>query len=336
MLFQFNLGCMDIVGHSKQRAFLNSFLERNLFFSVFLFWGPEQTGKFFIAQHYAKSFLCLNKVFGGCGSCLSCSEMRRTGKARDLFLFSEEQARFYQEKNTDDNLYGVWGIDQMIDFLSTKPILADRRVVIIDNAHLLSSEAQNKLLKTLEEPMGYAHIILVSHRPDQLLETIRSRSLSLSFGLVSTKELFFWVKQKIQDEKTAQLIAKYSCGRPGKARQFIEKKKLIQEFQQLVLMLLSIEKESIASRIITASKLPKFSFSPYEIWQIWQLVIRDELLLQFGLHNKLLLLTKPRTTTHWSKKVAFLRESLDLSELLETSLSPRTLTNSFEYLALKL
>jgi DNA polymerase-3 subunit delta' len=95
---------------------------------------------------------------------------------------------------------------------------ARRRVVIFDDAHRMSDESMNALLKTLEEPPPGAAIVLVTHVPDRLLGTIRSRCQTILFFPLSDEALAAHVTAKLLvDRERARVVALLSGGSPGRA-----------------------------------------------------------------------------------------------------------------------
>ena len=106
-----------------------------------------------------------------CGTCASCTRIARLVHA-DVLLVEPGDT-------------GVIKVDQVRDVVERtayRPFEGRRRVVIVDEADAMLSEAQNALLKTLEEPPSASMFVLVTSRPDELLPTVRSRCQRLRFG----------------------------------------------------------------------------------------------------------------------------------------------------------
>ncbi len=118
------------------------------------------------------------------------------------------------------------GIDQMRDakhFIFQKPSLASKRTLIVDDAHKLTVDAQNAILKLTEEPPESGLIILVTPTLDSLLPTLQSRLQRVYFPRVPTKEIeAFLKKARGLDAKEAARVAKLSLGRPGRAASLLE------------------------------------------------------------------------------------------------------------------
>ncbi|TKB45894.1 DNA polymerase III subunit delta' [Thalassotalea mangrovi] len=130
-----------------------------------LFNGHPGSGTQDIAQWLAQQLLCTTNGLWGeaCGQCKACS-LLRAGNHPDLVHVAAEKAHI-----------GVDSIRQANQFLIKKAQLGQAKVVIIEQAELMTEAAANALLKTLEEPTAYSVLLLTSHDSDRLLATIRSR-----------------------------------------------------------------------------------------------------------------------------------------------------------------
>ena len=149
-----------------------------------IFAGPEGVGKRMAAVGLAQLMNCLTPVLqpGGssdaCGTCASCKRIAR-GVHADVLLIEPGDT-------------GVIKIDQVRDAVERsayRPFEGRRRVVIVDDADLMNADAQNALLKTLEEPPAASTFVLVTSRPDMLLPTVRSRCQRLRFGRLSPADV---------------------------------------------------------------------------------------------------------------------------------------------------
>ncbi len=149
-----------------------------------IFAGPEGVGKRMAAVGLAQLMNCLTPTLqpGGasdvCGTCASCKRIAR-GVHADVLLIEPGDT-------------GVIKIDQVRDAVERsayRPFEGRRRVVIVDDADLMNADAQNALLKTLEEPPAASTFVLVTSRPDMLLPTVRSRCQRLRFGRLSPADV---------------------------------------------------------------------------------------------------------------------------------------------------
>lgn len=137
-----------------------------------------------------------------------------------LFLAGKEHASTLQPKNTKGEIdlrTGTIGIEAIRDLYSqTRTKHNIRRVVVIDNAERMSKGAQAAFLKLLEEPNASTHFILTSHRPSQLLATIRSRTQHINVQPLTTSQTQeFIAKQYLKDDKKKAQLQFIAPGRPA-------------------------------------------------------------------------------------------------------------------------
>ncbi len=154
---------------------------------AYLFSGPRGTGKTSTARILAKVLNCANPADGEpCGVCEACVAVDQ-GRMVD----------WLQEHDAASNR----GIDRMRSILETIPLgtSRNRKVIILDEVHMLTKEASNTLLKSLEEPPEHVVFVLATTDPQQVLPTIRSRTQHFIFELLPMDELADHVRWVIED-----------------------------------------------------------------------------------------------------------------------------------------
>ena len=107
--------------------------------------------------------------------------------------------------------------EPVVSAASRTPFEARRRVFVIEGADLLGDEAANRMLKTLEEPASFAHLILLTNRPEGVLATIRSRCLAVRFDTPADEEIAEALVARSVVPGTAQACARLSLGDSGRA-----------------------------------------------------------------------------------------------------------------------
>jgi DNA polymerase-3 subunit delta' len=176
----------NITGHRQLLDLVSRAASRGSLPPSLIFAGPEGVGKRLAAVSLAQLFNCLAPVALGngepgtdaCGECASCRRIARGVHADVLIVQSEDG--------------GAIKIDVVRDAIERtvyRPFEGRRRVVIIDGAHDVVVQAQDALLKTLEEPPAASAFVLVTSRPDALPATIRSRCQCLRFGRLSPADV---------------------------------------------------------------------------------------------------------------------------------------------------
>lgn len=120
---------------------------------------------------------------------------------------------------------GIDAIREVRNFLWQRPNTSQRRTLIIDNAELLTTEAQNALLKITEEPPVSSLLILITSDIESILPTILSRLPKIYFGMVGEKEITKWLTEENNLTKAkAEPLAKRSLGKPGIAWRMLNDK----------------------------------------------------------------------------------------------------------------
>lgn len=167
----------DIAGNDRVKKILRLALERDRVPNSLLFCGPEGTGKRQTALTVAKALNCLEMAGDSCDRCAVC-------RAIDENRFPDVMEI---EADARDIKIDQTRILKQMAFL--RPMSGKRRVFIIEDADHMNPASANSLLKVLEEPPLFSHIILVTARPFLLLPTIASRCQTLAFSAVSNEEI---------------------------------------------------------------------------------------------------------------------------------------------------
>lgn len=166
-----------IIGNNDTKELLNKSLETKNLVHSYMFIGPDGIGKSLFAKGLAKMILC-EADEKACGNCSSCIKFDSGNHPDFVFVDSEDS------KNIK-----IGQIRLMQENIAEKPIVSSNKVFVINNSDLMTTEAQNCLLKTLEEPPEYATIILIASNESKLLNTIKSRCTKISFKKLTDDDL---------------------------------------------------------------------------------------------------------------------------------------------------
>ena len=166
-----------IIGNDKIKDLLEKTIQGNNLVHSYMFVGNNGIGKKLFATEFAKMILCLSDK-KACNECSSCIKFNSNNHPDFILLNSEDG------KNIKINQ-----IRLLQEQISEKPIVSNHKVYIINDSDLMTVEAQNCLLKTLEEPPEYAVIILVLSNESKLLNTIKSRCTKIVFNKLSNSDL---------------------------------------------------------------------------------------------------------------------------------------------------
>lgn len=175
-----------------------------------LFWGPPGVGKRLTALCMASAVNCAEGDGDPCGACDACARIRN-GKHPDVM-----QVRPVKRAR----VINVEAIETITDLAALHPRIGRRRVFLIEEAERMNETAQNKFLKTLEEPPGRSMFILLSAHPDQLLPTVRSRCQQVRFGALRPETVLELLTREMGDALTpgaAAAVASLAQGQMKRA-----------------------------------------------------------------------------------------------------------------------
>ena len=159
----------DVVGHKDIINYISNAVAMDQVSHAYILNGERGAGKKMLALLFAMTLLCEKKGPGPCNECHSCKQAE-SGNHPDIIRVTHEKP----------NSIGVDDIRvQVNNTVMIKPYQGPYKVYIIDRADLMTVEAQNALLKTIEEPPQYTVIMLLTENADLLLPTVTSRCVML-------------------------------------------------------------------------------------------------------------------------------------------------------------
>jgi DNA polymerase-3 subunit delta' len=247
---------MNIIGHKKNRLFLEGLIKSGKFSHAYLFCGQEHLGKRTSAIEFLKEF------FG-----------------KDIFS--------HPDFNIVEPLENEIQISQIRNLnwkLSLKPFSAPFKAVVIDKAHLMNQEAQNCFLKTLEEPRGKTLVILISEYPEMLLPTIKSRVEKIKFYPVEEKEIESFLIKKGKSKDETKIFSEISMGRPGVAIDFLNDPEKFLDFKKKINEIMDVLNFSLEEKFQYAKNLSEQE-NLKETLNIWLIFFRNIFLSNFNLQK---------------------------------------------------
>ena len=172
----------DVIGHRRLIDLLARSIDHDSLPPSLLFTGPDRPGKRLVAVSVAQALNCLAPTSelsrDACGRCSACVRIARDVHPDVLVVEPGDSGSIKIEQVRD-----------VVERSAYRPFEGRRRVVIIDEAEALLPQAQNALLKTLEEPPSSSLFILLAELPDLLLPTVRSRLIRLTFAEPGKREI---------------------------------------------------------------------------------------------------------------------------------------------------
>lgn len=251
-----------ILGHQKQLFFLKKILEFKKIPHAILFSGQEKLGKKKVALEFAQWILKENPF-----------------SHPDFILLEAKEETLSIERIRHLNYH-----------LSLKPLGGNYKIAILDNAHLMTIEAQNCFLKTLEEPKGNTLIILISSLPEILLPTIRSRCQQIKFSPLKREEMENFLKNfKISEKKE---ILKISQGRPGILFEILEDEQKLREIKKEREVLKNFSKISLFEKFEYFKKNDNIYFLENLFFYFREKLQKNSSEKNFEEKNKILLILK--------------------------------------------
>ncbi|MDR1773778.1 MAG: DNA polymerase III subunit delta' [Clostridioides sp.] len=163
------------------------------------------------------------------------------------------------------------------------------KIYIINDAQKMTHQAQNALLKTLEEPPSYAVIILISNNKNALLETIVSRCDSIKFSPISKNDTIEFLKSKFIDENKSKVLASFASGSLQRALDLAENEEFSEMRRILDENLKIIFNKDVVSIMELANNLTKYKNKIYDFLDIMLNYFRDVAFLKEGMEESMII-----------------------------------------------
>ena len=211
----------NILGNNSIKDSLKQSIENNKASHSYLFVGIPGIGKKMIATEFAKGLLCIEQE-KPCNNCKSCIE------------FNSQNNPDFLEIKPDGTSIKIEQIRELQKRIQEKPIISNKKVYIIDDADLMTKEAQNCLLKTLEEPPEFATIILIGSNENAFLTTIKSRCMILHFNKIENQEIKQYLEKNYQIKNISQNMLDIFQGSIGKAIYLKDKQEQYANLENIV------------------------------------------------------------------------------------------------------
>lgn len=261
----------DIVGHEDIIKHFKSSIELGKVGHAYIINGEVGSGKKTLANAFATALQCEAKETEACGKCQSCIQSE-SGNHPDIIYVSHEK----------DNLISVDEIrEQLVDTMDIKPYKSDYKIYIIDEAELMNDNAQNAILKTIEEPPAYGIIILLTSNIDKFLPTILSRCIILNVKPIRERDILDYLQKEMNvSEERAYFCLDFAQGNLGKAIKLACNDEYSQIVESVVGVLKNIQDMDVEDLAVAVKQITDFKLSIDDYLDLMMMWFRDVLMFK--------------------------------------------------------
>ena len=264
-------GFRDIVGQREIKQHLQTAITGKRVGHAYIVSGEKSAGKEFLARAFAQTLQCEAGGEDSCGRCHSCKQAESRNHPDIIYVTHEKPSSISVDEIRE----------QICSNVDIKPYSGKFKVYIVNEAEKMTPQAQNALLKTLEEPPAYVVIMLLCTNASQLLQTIRSRCTLLEMKPVPNAELKDYLMREMEiPDYRADVCVAFAQGNVGKAREMA----LSDDFSAVQKSALSLVKgareASLADQIALIRSMAEYKVDPEEYLDIISMWYRDVLLFK--------------------------------------------------------
>ena len=262
----------DIVGQEQLREHLENAVRTGKVSHAYIINGERNAGKEFIAKTFAMAVQCENRQdVEPCGECHSCKQAL-SGNHPDIIFITHEKP-------------GTIGVDdirrQINGDVAIKPYSGPKKIYIVSEGEKMTVQAQNALLKTLEEPPEYAVILILTDNVNTLLPTILSRCVVLNMKPVRDAQIKEYLMENmgIPDYK-ADICVAFARGNVGKARLLANSEEFDKVKEEAITLLKYIGEMELHEFVAAIKKINEYKFDVNDYMDILSIWYRDVLLFK--------------------------------------------------------
>lgn len=261
----------DIVGQEQIKTHLQRAISMKKVSHAYIISGEKSSGKEFIAKVFSQTLQCEKGGIEPCGECHSCKQAEAMSHPDIRFLSHEKPASI----SVDDIR------DQISNDVSIKPYSGEYKIYIVPEAEKMTVQAQNAILKTLEEPPAYVVIMLLTTNSGSFLQTIRSRCVEMDMKPVPAAVLKDYLMKEIQipDYKADVCIA-FAQGNVGKAREMASSDDFTAIQNATLNLVKGIRSMELNEAVVAIKAMTEYKVDPGDYLDIIAIWYRDVLLFK--------------------------------------------------------
>lgn len=263
----------DIIGHEDIVKHFKSSIELGKVSHAYILNGEKGVGKRTLAGIVAKTLQCESGAPDPCGTCKSCLQTE-----------SDNQPDIIWVNHEKPNVISVDEIrTQIINDIALKPYSSKYKIYVIPDAQMMNPQAQNALLKTLEEPPKYAVIMILTNNVDKFLPTILSRCIVLNFKPVEPLHMMEYLVSQIGvDQKKARFCTDFAQGNLGKAVRLAISTDYNEIKEDSIRLLRRIQDMEMDEIIFAVKKMGKYKLDITDYIDIMTMWFRDILMVKIS------------------------------------------------------
>ena len=233
------MGFDEIFGNEPAKRNLINAIQNDHISNAYVLEGIQGIGKRLTAEIFARGLVCESRGAVPCDSCSACRKAKSYNHPDIVYL----------KKTGDKASIGVDDVrEQILNEVYLKPYLSSRRVFVIGEGDALSIEAQNALLKILEEPPAYVTFVICVTKQDKLLNTVLSRCSVVAFFPLAYDEVATYLEKRFGANEKLRLCARLSQGSIGVAISLVSDGSTEQLYEDTVQAVLRLKKDACSVR----------------------------------------------------------------------------------------
>ncbi len=259
-------GFKDILGHEKEIRVLEQAIRSGKVSHAYIFEGEKGTGKRMLADAFAMTLECTGEGEKPCGICHSCIQAA-AGSHPDIIYVQHEKP----------SSIGVDDVrEQVVDDVQIRPYNDRYKIYIISEAEKMTAQAQNAILKTIEDPPEYVVILLLSTNEDALLETVRSRCVMIHLEPVPDETVKRYLMDTVKvSEYQADVCATFAQGNIGKAVRLASSEDFNEIKASAMHLIRNIDRMEISAIIEYVKEVQEYKISIQDYLDLLALWYRD-------------------------------------------------------------
>lgn len=259
----------DVVGHKDIIKYIQSAVTADQVSHAYIMNGPKGSGKKLLSLLFATTLLCEEKGAEPCNKCHSCIQAE-SGNHPDIIRVTHEKP----------NTISVDDIrEQVNNTIDIKPYQGPYKIYIIDQADLMTVQAQNAILKTIEEPPAYAIIMLLTENADTLLPTITSRCVMLKLRNIKDQLIKKYLMEKLEvPDYKADMCTAFAQGNLGRAIMLANSEHFNEIRDEAVQLLKYIHEMDVSEIVKAVTRITAYKLEITDYLDIIMIWYRDVLL----------------------------------------------------------